>query len=95
MLKCPNCDADMVHQLPRGRVSSHYDCPSCGIGVDNPRERVGGDLFDRLQQQHRRVLKGELHRSAEIRRGWEIEDPKTHQRRLLTWIEIGAITGAI
>jgi hypothetical protein len=92
-MTCPNCDAPgMGLNTITKRAWLH--CANCGLRFYDPRDTLGAELFDGLRAQHHVAILGDGPRSGLIRRGYEITDAAGNQR-LLTWIEIGAITEAI
>lgn len=88
-MTCPACDYE-----PLLRKRKIYFCTDCRLSFKDPVLTVGIEKFAALKRQHARAVVDDIP-SAIIRRGWQIEDPNAQKLRLLTWIEIGAITGAI
>jgi hypothetical protein len=95
-MTCPVCDKPRMtfQKVTVLHPNPWFHCRNCTISFDDPKETVGEHLYNSLVAQHRNAVNtGD--ESAKIRRGWEIRNRKTDKMRLLTWIEIGAITGAI
>lgn len=95
-MTCPACDKPLQAKMATMVEPPYwYSCANCGVRFSDPRSTVGVDLFDKLALHHRIAVSRTGDTSSQIRRGWEIVDGRTGKTRLLTWIEIGAITGAI